>query len=666
MKRKKITTIFMFLFFLSVAFSYSIKEYRNLAQVKTHLNQLKSKYPFLKLKTIKGTELFYIEIGKSKAPAIFIGANISGYKLDSTEIALSLLEYIAERVKRGDKILYEKKFFIFPVLNPEVYKQLFKKPISEVKITLTPVDDDGDGLVDEDPPEDLNGDGYITIMRVKSPDGEYIEDKNFPYKMVKADPLKGEEGLYKVFIEGVDNDNDGEYNEDPRGGVILNNNFPILFKYYRKKSGLYPTSEKNVRQLLYFITEHPEIEIAFLIDKYNNLLKLPEVGRTQKVGDIKVKIPKRFAKFMGFDPKKEYSISEIVKALNESGFGGRSGMKITAEMVASFLGIAPPASFNSEDRKYYEELSEEYKKLLKEYKISDKRNVKGMEDGSLEKWLYFTLGILPFDFDSWSLPEVKKEKRTSDGLTVEKLKKMSKEEFLKLPDESLDKFFSQYKLPQGFKISMIKKMVEMGRLTPERMAKFIEKFAKPKDSKNSKYSSLKLWIEKELKGYGIIEWKKYNHPQLGEVEIGGVVPFIGEIPPIKKLKPYKELVNTMIYRIIEKMPKLRVSQPKVIEIDKDIYKISFFIENEGYLPFFTKMRERTRSGLPIIVDVSLPKGAKFLEGKNKFFVKSLYGKGSAKKIEFKIFSKNKGKVKLKISNPFIKTIFVDLSLGGVK
>ena len=32
-------------------------------------------------------------------------------------------------------------------------------------------DDDNDGRLDEDGPEDLNKDGFITVMRVKDPNG---------------------------------------------------------------------------------------------------------------------------------------------------------------------------------------------------------------------------------------------------------------------------------------------------------------------------------------------------------------------------------------------------------------------------------------------------------------------------------------------------------------
>ncbi len=654
------------LLFSVALISHPINDYKNFYQVKTEIKNLSREYPFLTFKEIKGSDLFYVEIGNG-VPAVFVGANLSGYNLSSTEASLRLIKHIAEKIKKKETNFLKYKFYVFPIMNPDVYKLVFKRPLYERKTNLTPVDDDGDGLIDEDPPEDLNHDGYITMMRKKSSKGEYIEDKEFPYKLIKASPLENEEGIYEYYIEGIDNDGDGKFNEDPTGGVIINNNFPILFKYYKKTSGIYPTSEKTSRKLALFFTEHKEITLVYMIDKANTFLSLPEVGRTQKLGDIKVKIPERFAKWLGFDPEKQYRISEIAKTLNEGGFGGRSGMKITEEMVASFLGIAPPASFNSEDRKYYEELSKFYKETAKKYKLDRKRKSYNLEDGSFEKWVYFTTGILPFNIDVWSLPEPEEKKgKQEKGLTVDKLKKMSSEEFLKLDEKTLKNFFSQYKIPPNFSIEMLKGMVRAGRLTPEKMAKFLEKMEKKSDKKKSKNIALKNWIEKELSGYGIIKWKKFHHPQLGDVEIGGVLPYVSEIPPLRKIEKNLKLVSTIFDKIISSLPEIEITEPEVKKLSKNVYSVEFYVKNKGYLPFFTKMRGRTKYGLPIIVDIKLPDKAIFIEGKRKIFIKELYGKGDYKRVLFKVYAPKGKRIKISIKNPQIKTIIFSINLGGVK
>ena len=57
-----------------------------------------------------------------------------------------------------------------PKLNPDGSDHVITKP-DGLRSVVRPYDDDGDGKKDEDPSEDLNGDGYVTLMRVRDPNG---------------------------------------------------------------------------------------------------------------------------------------------------------------------------------------------------------------------------------------------------------------------------------------------------------------------------------------------------------------------------------------------------------------------------------------------------------------------------------------------------------------
>jgi len=68
-----------------------------------------------------------------------------------------------------------------------------------------PIDEDNDGGLDEDPPEDLNGNGLVEVL------------------VDFTDPYHPEYLEY----EGIDNDLDGVNGEDWIGGVDLNRNYPV-------------------------------------------------------------------------------------------------------------------------------------------------------------------------------------------------------------------------------------------------------------------------------------------------------------------------------------------------------------------------------------------------------------------------------------------------------
>ncbi len=661
---KKITVIFLIILLMPFFVNAQKSDYKNYRELISAFKSLSSSYTKLKVigKSDSGKNIYAFIVGKENLPAVFIGANISGYDLAASEAALILSKDILSKIKNGE--YKDKSFIIIPVMNPDLYDIYFKKPLEKRVKNFTPKDDDGDGLIDEDPPEDLNHDGYITMMRVKAVDGNYVEDKSFPYLLKKANPIKEERGVYKYYTEGIDNDGDGKYNEDSKGGVIINNNFPVLFKYYKKSSGLYPVSQKTTKTLMTFVLKHKNIELAYIIDRTNNMIKLPEMGRSSKLGDMPVKVPERFGKFLGIDTKKKYKISELVKILNESGVGG--GMKITPQMVASFLGVAPPASIDPKDYSYYKELSKQYKDLAKKEKISIDRKVKGEEDGSIVKWFYFNLGIPTIAVDVWSLPKAKSEKKQNKGLTIEKLKKMSKDDFLKLKDSEIESFMKGFRMPPSFNVKMIRKMVESGRLTPLKMASFLEKYQKRSEGKKSLNKDLKSYIENELKGKGVVKWQRFNHPQLGEVEIGGIVPFTDEIPPYNKVEENSKLVTNFFDMLVKKTPSVKLEGLKVKRENSGVYRVNFYIVNEGYLPFYLNMAKRNKYSMPILVKLILPKDAILIEGKKLVKINDLGGIGSAKKVSYLIYPGKNKKIKIKIHHEKIVDMEKSINLGGVK
>ncbi|MBM3284677.1 MAG: hypothetical protein FJY81_02290, partial [Candidatus Aminicenantes bacterium] len=124
-----------------------------------------------------------------------------------------------------------------------------------------PVDDDLDMKMDEDGPDDLNKDGLITQMRVKDPEGKWIADPAEPRLMRLADPKKGEKGVYALYTEGLDNDGDGEYNEDPPGGYDMNRNYGFNWQpdYVQRGAGDYPFCFPETQAVRDFLLAHPNI-----------------------------------------------------------------------------------------------------------------------------------------------------------------------------------------------------------------------------------------------------------------------------------------------------------------------------------------------------------------------------------------------------------------------
>jgi len=259
--------------------------YNNHAQLSTRLKTLSTKYAAQATvssigKSSGGRDLWLLTLGKgdaAKKPAILIVAGLEGTHLAGTELAVQTAEKMlaAANADSISKLLNTKTFYFLPSMNPDAQEQFSAKLKYERTGNDTKADDDRDGRVDEDPFEDLNGDGMVTWMRVEDATGGFVPSKEDPRIMVKADPNKGEVGKYLVLSEGIDNDKDRAYNEDGQGGINPERNFTFDYQIFVTGSGEYAASEPEVRAVLDFLYRSPNIFAVLTFGPNNNLSEAP-------------------------------------------------------------------------------------------------------------------------------------------------------------------------------------------------------------------------------------------------------------------------------------------------------------------------------------------------------------------------------------------------------
>ncbi|WP_201739434.1 M14 family metallopeptidase [Dokdonia sinensis] len=260
-------------------FSFGLQaqsDYQNEQQVTATLKKIASnKNAQLKslTKTAGGKDIWMLTLSAGAPdahPGIAIMGGVQGDHLLGTELSIKMAENI---LQNHPEALKKTSFYIFPNLSPDATAQYFSSMKYARQGNASPTDDDRDGKVDEDPYEDLNGDGIITMMRVEDPTGDYqmLEEDN--RIMVKADPNKGDRGTYKLLSEGRDNDKDGVFNEDGAGGVYFNKNFTFGFPYFEKGAGEHPVSEVEHRALLDYLYTQWNIYAILTFAPENNLSK---------------------------------------------------------------------------------------------------------------------------------------------------------------------------------------------------------------------------------------------------------------------------------------------------------------------------------------------------------------------------------------------------------
>lgn len=204
-------------------------------------------------------------------PALALVAGVDGTHLTGTELALQLAEKLLAGPDSLRRLLDTRTIYVLPSVNPDASAQAFANLKWERTGNGRPTDDDRDGRLDEDGPEDLNGDGLITTLRVEDPTGQYMISKADPRLLVKADPTKGEQGRYRLLTEGIDNDKDGQFNEDGPGGINLNRNFTYDYEPFKPGTGEFPASETENRSLMDWLYATPNVYAVLTFGPSNNL-----------------------------------------------------------------------------------------------------------------------------------------------------------------------------------------------------------------------------------------------------------------------------------------------------------------------------------------------------------------------------------------------------------
>lgn len=212
-----------------------------------------------------------------KPAAFFEGGRHSG-EITSSESVLWLAWHVLENYGKDaaiTRLLDEKVLYLRLNNNPDGADMYKLTPMAN-RSSVRPVDNDFDGLLDEDSGEDLDGDGHIRQMRkfVGAGKGTHVVDTMDAKGRLMRQVGMGR-GDYMMYPEGIDNDKDGRYNEDGVGGLDLHRNYPYNWRPMEEATGRgqtqfgageYPLSEPETRAVFLWQVRHPNISVTNSMD----------------------------------------------------------------------------------------------------------------------------------------------------------------------------------------------------------------------------------------------------------------------------------------------------------------------------------------------------------------------------------------------------------------
>lgn len=119
------------------------------------------------------------------------------------------------------------------------------------------------------------------------------------------------------------------------------------------------------------------------------------------------------------------------------------------------------------------------------------------------------------------------------------------------------------------------------------------------------------WNDSALGGKGFVDWYKYRHPQLGEVEIGGWdALYTWSNPPKHLLEQEVERFPKWLLWHLLISPRLELLEANAVSLGDGAFRVRLAVQNTGWLPTYVckKALERklTRG---VVCEIELPPGA---------------------------------------------------------
>jgi hypothetical protein len=408
------------------------------------------------------------------------------------------MKYLIEEYGKDSQItqiIDKNAIYLRPVNNPDGHN-LYMHTAQRNRSTVHPTDNDGDGMLDEDPPEDLDGDGQALLMRYKDPKGTYIIDPRDQKGRLMKQVEQGK-GEYSVVLEGIDNDGDEKYNEDGVGGLDLHRNYPENWHPMREATGRgwvqggageYPLSETETRTVVTFLLANPNIYIINSMDT-----SVPMHLRPPSTSPSSAMFPEDLKWYELFD-----------------GIGKNiTGYERTGDVYQDY-GQGVPLFGHGPDFGY---------------------------------WYY---GSIWYGDEIWNTGKATRD-YTGDGETDE-----------------FDKF---------------------------------------------------LMNDQEYGGKGFFDWKTFQHPQLGEIEIGGWDPkFFNQNPPAGEIEKWAKNEALFNLEMLKYLPELQwdnieVKRMKTYKQDSTDFQIKLSYRNVGKLPTALRQADLVKIVRPDQVKITLPESA---------------------------------------------------------
>jgi hypothetical protein len=581
-------------------------------------------------RTDAGREVWLLTLGSrsgralDERPALLLVANLEGNHLIGSNAALETARHLLTGYGQDEEVtrlLEERTVYILPRMNPDGAELVWSMAGYELPYKPHPSAPDAGGMNVRERGRDLNGDGLVTLMRVRHPEGTLMPDPDESRLLREADRTRAERGMYRVFVEGIDTLNVDAYVPHGTDGVNLNRNFPHEYLVYQRHVGPHQVSEVETRALADFMFERVNIAAVLTFSPYDNLRSPPPAQRSAH-------------------PQAAPGPPQV------------------------------PSSIQAQDRPYFQYVSERFVELT-----GLRGDGEGGEGGSFPQFAYYQVGLPSFTTPIWTLPEGSGAEAPAGApeaapggdlagswsISME-VQGMPMDGSLTLETEgnritgNLDTPGGSVTLEgsgQGGRFQLTGEVPQMGQITvsgsasgndmtgsvglgPMGSASFTgiragaparPQAARARAGGESRDHRWLRWFD-EAGIDGFVEWTEAEHPQLGTVEVGGFRPNVRVNPPEAEIAELARKHAEFAVWLGNQTPEVEIADTRVEARGDNVFLVTATIRNDRYLPTHMQMGVRVRTMRPITVRLAPVEGMTVLTGNIQQQIPSLQGMGA--------------------------------------
>lgn len=264
-------------------------------ELSTALHALVAAHPQLATvhsigKSHEGRELWVVTITNSATgvaadkPAFWVDGNIHSIEVSASAAALYLINHLVTQYGKDADItraLDTRAFYVCPRVNPDGAEWALAASPKYVRSSTRKypfLEDPVEGFQ----PQDMDGDGRILRMRIKDATGHWKKSAADPRLMVRRDPAEVGGDYYRIvpegrFVNAQAFDGTRIRVNKPQQALDLNRNFPGEWRqeFEQLGAGDYPTSEPEVKAVVDFFIQHPNLTGGVTFHTFSGVLLRP-------------------------------------------------------------------------------------------------------------------------------------------------------------------------------------------------------------------------------------------------------------------------------------------------------------------------------------------------------------------------------------------------------